>query len=248
MPYNRLNNAGEILKKMKAVEKFSIPLTSPTVDATAAAIAVDDAVMTVATFASWATGDYFFVNGTGRVELNQLGTKPGSSAPIPVVRPFLIAQASGAVISKVTRSDMGYIEDGGATLTGSKTKTGIGAANAGGSIAYIDGDTPELGISWSQRESNLRNILTSFGVDEDSIKGTGTSPDPYRCLISADAIGTQANLCYRLSGLMDNGKTQYFDILNATPEVNVSAVIVAKGQPTVWGIAVKFTDMAIYIK
>ena len=247
MPYTRLNNAGELAKRLRKLEKFVIPTTTPTLDTTAAVINADGVDVTVTTFASWATGDHVIVTGSGRMELNRLGTKPGVSGPIPVVRPWSLAQASGAEIAKAQKNDLGYIEDAGGTFSSSSSKTGIGAANAGGAIAYLEGDTPEQQFAWSQRESNLRNILAAYGIDEDSIKGAGTDADPYRGLVSADNIGGQTNFCLRASGLLVNGKYLYFDLWNCTPEVSVSAQFVAKGQPTTWGLSVKYTDMLAYI-
>lgn len=244
----RLNNGTELARFLKTIKKFYIPTTTPTVDTTAAAILVDDDDVTVSTFASWATGDDIIVEGTGGMELNKLGTKPGSSAPIPVVRPFMLAQDTAASIKKATMKDLGYIEDAGGTFATSASKTGIGAANARSAIAYIDGDTPEQQFSFSLRESSLRNIATAYGADEDSIRGTGTSTDPYRLLIAPDTIGSQGNFCLRASGLYVNGKTLHADIMNCFPEVNVSAQFVGKGSPTVWGVSVKFTHLVWWVE
>lgn len=242
MPHTRSNNAQEILKRLSKMYKFVIPTTGLTEDTTGAALAKGAANITVTTFASWATGDYLIIVGSGGMDLLQLGTKPGSSAPIPLVgRPPAFAQDSGAKIYKATRLDLGYIEDAGAQLAASASKTGIGAANAGGAIAYIDGDTPEITFSWTQRESSLRDIATAFGVDEDTIEGTGVANDPYRITISGDSIGTQSNYCLRTEARKVNNKLQYFDVLNAFPEVNVSAAIVGKGNPTTWSCGVKCT-------
>lgn len=249
MPFlARLNNAQELAKKLTRIQKFTIPTTTPTVDTLSAAVAADDTTVTVTTFASWATGDDIIINGSGGVELNRLGTKPGSSAPIPVVRPLTLVQASGAAISKAEKVDLGYIEDAGGTFATSSSKTGIGAANAGGAIAYIDGDTPEQQFSFSVRESSLQNILGAYGIDETTIRGAGTDADPYRALVSSDNIGSQSNFCLRASGLLVSGKTLYFDLWNCFPEVNISAQFVGKGQPTTWGMSVKYTKMLAWVR
>jgi len=238
----RLNNAQEMAKRLRKIEKFYIPTTSPVVDVTNAAIDAADADVGVATLASWTTADDVIVLGTGGMELNRLGTVPGSGA-IPVIRPWSLAQASGAAITKAVKKDLGYIEDAGGSFAVSSSKQGIGAANAGGAIAYIDSDTPEQLFTWGVRESSLRNILTAYGIDEDSIVGAGTNSDPYR----ADNIGTQTNFCLRASGLMVSGQYIYRDMWNCTPEVNISAAFVGKGSPTVWNMGVKFTHGIWYI-
>lgn len=243
----RLNNAQELAKRLRKIEKFYIPTTTPVVDVTDAAITVAATTVDVATLASWTTGDDVIVVGTGRMELNRLGTVPGSGA-IPVIRPWSLAQDIGAVISKATKKDLGYIEDAGGTFATASSKTGIGAANAGGAIAYIDGDTPEQSFSWSVRESSLRNILSAYGIDEDTVVGAGSDADPYRALITPDNIGTQQNYCLRASGLLVSGKILYCDMWNCFPEVNISAQFIGKGQPTVWGMSVKFTDALWYVR
>jgi hypothetical protein len=243
----RLNNGAELARFLRSIEKFYIPTTTPVLDTISAPITADAAAVTVTTFASFASSDYVFVDGAGGLELNQLGTKPGSSAPIPVVRPFMLAQPAGAAIKKVTRQDLGFIEDAGGTFTTAASKTGIGAANSRAAIAYIDGDTPEQQFSFSLRESSLRNIATAYGADEDAIKGNGTTADPYRLLIGRSNIGSAANFCLRAKGLLVSGKTLNADIMNCFPEVNVSAQFVGKGSPTVWGVSVKFTDIVFWV-
>jgi hypothetical protein len=240
----RANNGREVLAKLAKIYKFYKPVTSPVVDSVPGALALDDAVITVQTFASVSTGDYLIVEGTGRMDLLKLGTKPGSAGAIPLLeRPVCFAQEAGAIITVASRKDLGYIEDAGASLSASASKTGIGAANSRGPIVYIDGDTPEITVGWAQRESSERNILQSFGIHEDSVRGTGVANDPYRGIISADNIGSEANLAFRIASLLANGKTKNFDLLNCFPEVSVSANIVSKGQPTVWGVSVKCTDI-----
>lgn len=242
----RLNNAQELAKRLRKLEKFYIPTTAPVTDPTTVAIVADDEDITVTTLGSFTTGADIIVVGTGRMELNRLGTVPGLGA-IPVIRPFSLAQDAGAIVSIASRKDFGYIEDAGGSFASSSSKTGIGAANAGGAIAYLDGDTPEQQFSWAVRESSLRNILSAYGIDEDAIKGDGTDADPYRGLISADNIGSQANFCLRASGLLVSNKFLYFDMWNCTPEVSVSAQFIGKGQPTTWNMSVKFTDMLPYV-
>lgn len=241
----RLNNAQELAKRLRKIEKFYIPTSTPVLDPTTAPIVAADDDISVTTLASFTTGDNIIVTGTGRMELNRLGTVPGSGA-IPVIRPFSLAQDTGAIVAKATRKDLGYIEDAGGTFASSSSKSGVGAANAGGAIAYLDGDTPEQQFSWAVRESSLRNVLSAYGIDEDAIAGTGTDSDPYRGLISADNIGTQANFCLRASGLLVSNRILYFDLWNCTPEVSVSAQFIGKGQPTTWNMSVKYTDMLIY--
>lgn len=244
----RLNNAQEILKRLSKIYKFYIPTTSPVVDTTGAAIDLNDTEITVTTFGSWATGDDIIISGSGGVELNRLGTKPGSSAPIPLVRPASLAQLNGAVISKATKVDLGYIEEAGITFGATSSKSPIGAANAGGAIAYIDADVAEPTFSFATRETSLRNLLSAFGVDEDAILGGGGSDaDPYRVLITSDNIGTAANFCLRATGTLVNGRTGHFDLWDCTPEVNVSAQL-GKGNPPVWGVSVKYTKMLYYTR
>ena len=242
MPHTRSNNGLEILKRLSKMYKFTIPTTGGLEDTTGAALAKGAANITVTTFASWQTGDYLIIIGSGGMDLLQLGTKPGAAGPIPLVgRPPAFAQDAGAAIFRATRADLGYIEDAGAQLGASASKQAIGAANAGGAIAYIDSDTPEITFTWTQRESNLRDIATAFGVDESAIEGAGTANDPYRLIISGDTIGTQSNYCLRTEARKVNNKLQVYDVLNAFPEVNVSAAVVGKGNPTTWGCGVKCT-------
>jgi hypothetical protein len=247
MPSNaRLNNGQEVLAKLAKLYKYYRPATSPTTDVTDGAIAVDDAVIDPTTIATWTTGDDIIVVGTGGMDLLKLGTVPGSGT-IPLVgRPAVLAQAAGAVMTKATVKDLGYIEDAGSTLSASSSKSPIGAANAGGPIAYIDADTAEITFAWAQRESSIRNIAQAFGVDEDSIRGAGTTNNPYRILISGDTIGLATNFCLRAEARKVDGTYQIFDILNAFPEVNVSANIVGKGSPTVWGCSVKCTHIVAW--
>lgn len=248
MPFPaRLNNGQELLQFLTGIKKYYVPTTSPTVDTLGAALAVDATDINVTTFASWATGDHVITYGSGGMERIKLGTKPGSGPTIPLTRPAALAQPNGSTIKKAVEVDLGYIEDAGGTLAATKSKTAVGAANSRSAIAYIDGDNAEPMFSWSQRESNLRNIVAAYGGDEDAIKGTGTSTDPYRILIGRSTIGTQANYCLLASGLYVDGRTVNFDLWNCAPEIQVSAQVVGKGQPTVWGMSVKYTDMLVWI-
>ncbi len=242
MPHLRSNNAQEILKRLVKLYKYVVPSAGGLTDALSENIAAGAASILVDDFASWQTGDYLIIVGSGGMDLLQLGAMPGVEGAIPLVgRPPIVAQEAGAVLYRAVRHDMGYITDPGTNISSSSSRAAIGAANAGGAIAYIESDTPELLFTWAQRESNLRDIASAFGIDEDAILGTGVANDPYRFLISGDTIGTQSNYCLRVESRKVNNKLQYMDVINAFPEVSVQAAVVGKGTPTEWGCGVKCT-------
>lgn len=243
----RLNNGQELLEFLTSIKKYYIPASGIVTDTTSADAAAADANLTMTTFASWTTDDHLIIKGSGGMERNQFGTKPGSAAPIPLKRKLQLAQLAGAVVTKATEVDLGHIEDAGGTIAASKTKSAVGAANSRSAIAYIDGDYAEPTFSFSVRGSHLRDILSAWGIHEDSVQGAGTSTDPYRAFVGRSNIGTQANYCLLASGLYIDGRTVNFDFWNCFPEISLSAQIVGKGQPTVWGISVKYTDMLIWL-
>lgn len=244
MALPRLLTGSKVLTRLKKIEKFYIPQTSPVNDTLAAAIVTDDTDVEVTTFSSFATGDFVIANGGGGMELNQLGTKPGSAAPIPVVRPWHLAQPLAGKISKATRVDLGYIEESSAQIGATSSTSPVGAANSQVSIATIDGDVADPALTFAIRESDLRNILFAFGVDEDQIKGTTVGgADPFRAFINASNIGSQSNFCLRLSGLLADGSTQYLDVMDCRQELAVAHAFGAKGNPGVWNISVKFRGL-----
>jgi hypothetical protein len=245
MPHTRPNNATQIKKRLAKLYKF-IPHTTPVEDTTGAAIVAGASSITFTTFASWATGDWVCIVGSGGYDFVQLGTKPGSSGPIPISgRPPKFAQDAGARVYKLLRVDLGWIEQGGTNLGASASKVGIPAANAGGPVAYTDGDTGDITFTWTNLESNLRAIADAFGVDENTISGAGTTDDPYCLTITADAIGSMTVLQLRQELTLINGKKQYTDILDGFPEVNVAANT-SKGDTSGWPCGVKCTRLVVW--
>ena len=147
----RLNNGGEVAKFLKRIEKIYKPTTSPTLDTASTALVAGDDEILPTTLASWATGDWFILEGSGGWEFGQLGVKPGSGA-IPLVRPLVFSHDTGATMTKATRKDLGYIENAGANVSASTSPNGLGAANARGNIAILDGEPAEPSFSFKLRE------------------------------------------------------------------------------------------------
>ena len=237
----RQNNAQEILEKIEKMYKFTVPLVSPVSTTLATAADAGDASLDLTSETGLADGDHLFVYGD-EVELVQvldLDAAPEST----LTRALAFDHPAGRAVSKVAREDLGYIEEGGVTLSGNFSQSPIGAANSRVAIAYIAAEGGEMSASFGLREANLKNVLAAFMVDESSLSGAGTASDPYTAVIGRDTIGSQLNHAYRGVFRMINGKTWEADFLNCAPEVAFSGALGAKGQPAVWTVQFRPTSV-----
>lgn len=242
-----LADDAEILSKLLRIKKLTVPLTTPVTAALTADAAVDDDELdflkTGFTLADWVLVD----TGT-KQSAYRLGTIPAADEPIPITRPADFAHLTGAVVKKLSEIDMGYIEEGSATLSGSSSTASVGAANASGRIWQSDPDIGDLGISWSQRAASLENMASMYGMDESLIKGTGVTADPYRLMVHPDTMGKQLDFAYLLSGRYKNTKTLYMLLLNPTPTISVNSAFGAKNAPMTCQVGCLYTHKLVWVE
>jgi hypothetical protein len=235
----------EILSKLIRITKYFVPTTSTVETVLTADVDIDDIELPFLK-TGFTTGAWVLVGSGTNQALIQLGTVPADSSPIPVEMPAPFAWPTGTRVALCTAVDLGYIEEGSASLSGSSSTPSVGAANANGKIWQGDPDVGDLGISWGQRASSMEVLADAYGFDETLVKGDGTAGDPRRLLVHPDVLGTMRDYAFVLSGLKKNGVTMNMGIFNPTPTLNVNTAFGAKAQPAVWTVGCLYTHMMFW--
>jgi hypothetical protein len=219
----RQNNAQEILEKIEKVFKYTVPASGGQSTTLSAEALAGDSAIALTSETGFADGEHVFIYGseTELVTLLDVDAVPNTT----LTRKLAFAHASGSVVSEVVQADLGYIEEGGINVSANFSQSPIGAANARSAIAYIAAEGGEMSMNFGLREANLRNILSSFMIDESALSGAGTATDPYTAIVGRDTIGSQLNHAYRGVCRLINGKTWTVDFLNCAPEVAFSGAI-----------------------
>jgi hypothetical protein len=237
----------EILSKLRWIRKLTVPLSSPVTAALTAAADVDDTELDFLK-TGFTVGKHVLVDAGTKQMVYRLGTIPADDEPIPIVKwPAQFAHEIGAAVKLLSELDLGYIEEGGATLSGSSSTGSVSAANARGKIWQSEPDIGDLGISWGHRAASLENIASAYGMDESGVKGDGTTNNPYRLMVHPNTMGTQIDYAYWLSGLYKNNKIGNLLLLNPTPTIAVNTAFGAKNQPAVFTVGCLYTHKFIWI-
>lgn len=242
-----LADDGEILSKLLRIKKLTVPLTGG-VSAALTASPAANALALAFLKTDFTAGDWVLVDTGTNQSAYRLGTIPAGSDPIPITRPVDFQHAIGAAVKKMTEIDLGYIEEGSATLGGSSNVASVGAANAAGRIWQGDPDIGDLSISWGQRAASLENLASMYGMDESLVKGNGTANNPYRLLVHPDTMGAQREYAYLLSGRYKNTRTLNMLLLNPTPTISVNSAFGAKNAPLVATVGCLYTHKLLWVE
>lgn len=216
----RLGTGSELFKYLTSVTKYVVT-TSGGDTTTAEAIVVDAEDVNVTAITNFTAADVCMIDGSGGTELVTIGTP--ATTPMPVTRPFAIAQDSGARFVEMTAASLNHIAEGGVQFGGSLTLTEIKAATSRTAIAFI-ADAAVLTWTIPVLGFNLLNLQAAFGATEGE-QGAGTVADPHQVVIGPDTVGTQGIHCYRCLGVRHDGKIVEVDFLDCTVEVNTNITI-----------------------
>lgn len=227
----RLGTGSELFKYLNSVKKYTIQTSSGGDTTTTEAIVAGVSDVDVVAATNFSNGNYAMVDGSGGTELVTLGTV--ATTPMPVTRPFVIAQATGARLVEAVEADLGHVAEGGIQFGGTATITEIKAATSRTAIAFI-ADAAVLTWNIPLLGYNNLNLLAAFGATE-SEAGSGTPSAPYSALIGQDTVNTQTLFCLRATGVRHDSKIVEVDFLDCTVEVNVNVTI---GAPNPDGITV----------
>jgi hypothetical protein len=237
----------EILSKLRWIRKLTVPLTAPVTAPLTAAAAVSETALTFLK-TGFTVGKHVLVDSGTNQMVYRLGAIPSGSEAIPIVKwPTQSPHEIGALVRLLTEIDLGYIEDGGASLSASSSTGSVSAANARGKIWQSEPDIGDLSVSWGQRASSLENIASAYGMDESGVKGDGTTNNPYRLLVHPNTMGGQIEYAYWLSGLYKNNKVCNMLLLNPTPTIAVNTAFGAKNQPAVFTVGCLYTHKFTWI-
>lgn len=216
----RTNSGSELFQYLDKFYKFVITTGTPGDTTTAEAIVAGATEVEVAAATNFTAADFVMIDGSGGVEIQAIGTP---ATTMPVTRPFLIAQDSGARFVEATRIDMGHVAEGGLQFGGSQTLTEIKAATSRTAIAFF-GESTTLTLTVPLLGYNNLNLQSVFGVTEGE-SGSGTEAAPYGAVIGQDTVGTQGLHCYRAEGTLYDGRIVQVDFTQATVEVNANITI-----------------------
>jgi hypothetical protein len=209
----------DLFKYLNSVKKYTIVTTTPGDTTTTAAILGDgtETTMTVVASTNFTAADPAMVIGSGGVELVTLGTP---ATTMPVTRPLLVPQASGARLVEAVATDLGHIGPEGVTFGGTANLNAIFAATARAAVSYFPVPA-ELTFNIPLRYKSALDLQAAFGVPENE-EGTGVAATPHAAHIGQSNINTQTTHCYRLEGVSEAGRTVQVDLLGARLAVNAS--------------------------
>ena len=236
----------QILSKLRKIRKYTVPLTLP-VSAPLETVATLDGLTLDFLKTGFAVGNYVLVDSGLQQSVYKLGAIPAAAEPIPVTRPVDFAHEAGALVKLLAELDLGYIEEGSATFSGSSSTTGVGAANAAGRIWQSDPDIGDLSCSWQQRAASPENIAAMYGMDESYVKGDGTTGDPYRVMVHPNTMGGQVEYAYHLTGYYKDRTTLNCLLLNPSPTITVNSAFGAKNAPMLCTVGCVYTHKLLWI-
>ena len=226
----RQNTPGEILQTLSSIELYTEPAT-PVTAATTGAIAALAAVAPFGTTPTgFASGDPVYFVGTGGPELNAVGGVPAAS--LPLTYKAAAAQAIGAVMHKMVKQDLGYIEQSGLKAHVQLSQNPIMAANYRAPVGYTRGPG-ELSGSLALYGVNLENLALFFGIDSAQISGAGTSTDPWQLAVSGLTLASHGLMAFRAKGVRDDLVNVWQDFNGVTITPNGDISITNQGPTTV---------------
>jgi len=217
----RSGSGSELFQYLNKFYKFVIQPTTPGDTTTAGAITAGDTDVDVTAITNFTAADFVMIDGDGGVEIQTIGTP--ATTPMPVTRPFLVAQSSGARFVEAQRIDLGHVAEGGIQFGGSSTLTEIKAATSRTAIAFF-GESTTLTLTAPLLGYNNLNLQAVFGATE-SETGSGTASAPYAVVIDSNTVGTQGLHCYRAEGVLYDGRIVQVDFVQATVEINNNITI-----------------------
>jgi hypothetical protein len=211
----------DLFRYLNSVKKYTIVTATPGDTTTTEAIVgytvgTETSVDVVAS-TNFTAADPVMIIGTGGVELATIGTP---ATTMPVTRPLLVPQASGARMVEAVATDLGHIGPEGVTFGGSSSLTSIFAATARAAVSYFPAPA-EMTFTIPLRYKSGLDLQAAFGVPEQET-GSGVVGTPWAVHAGQTNIATQTIHCYRLEGVSESGRTVQVDILGARLEVNVA--------------------------
>lgn len=190
---------------------------------------------------NFTAADPAMIIGTGGVELVTLGTP---ATTMPITRPLLVPQATGARMVEAVAIALGHIGPEGVTFGGSSSLTSIFASTARAAVSYFPAPA-EMTFTIPLRYKTGLDIQAAFGVPE-SETGSGVSATPWAVHAGQSNIATQTIHCYRLQGVSEGGRTVQVDILGARLEIS-STDNRGGSDPGVLNIQGKMTGISQFI-
>lgn len=200
-------------------------------------VAVDVTAIT-----NFTAADPAMIIGSGGYELVTLGT-PATS--MPVTRPLLVPQDSGARMVEAVAIPLGHIGPEGASWSPSSSLTAILAATARSAVSYFP-NPAEIAFSIPLRYKDNLSLQASTGVPETET-GSGVAATPWAAHAGQTNIATQTPHCYRLRGRTEAGRICELDFLGARLAVNFTDNRGASGDPGVLSISGSITGVSQFI-
>lgn len=240
----RTYSISEILDQLTSVEKVFKAAGTIGDTLTTALLAEDATSATVNAITNFSDADLIAIIGKGGFELNAVDGAPAGSA-LDLKYPAAIAQAIGARVLEMQSVDLGHVDTGGITMTGSANSTPIEASTAQVPIGYrVRGGS--LGGSFNLHGFGTLNVQTVFGIPE-SLRGSGTEAAPHVAAITRQNVATDSLLCFRARALMNDGETNALvDFCGVRPAPNVNTALGGTGG-TVLGVQFNCTEIIIRI-
>lgn len=167
---------------------------------------------------NFTAADPVMIIGSGGTELAIIGTP---ATTMPVTRPLLVAQATGARMVEAVAIAVGHIGPEGVTIGGSSSLTSIFAATARAAVSYFAAPA-EMTFTIPLRYKTNLDLQAAYGVPEGEIGDGLASATAYSAHIGVPNIATQTIHCYRLAGVTEGGDNVQVDILGVRLEINVS--------------------------
>lgn len=237
----RLNTAGEVLQTLSSVELYTEPSTPVTATTSGAIAALASVAPFTITPVGFANGDPVYFVGSGGPELNAISGSPAASLPLAFKAGQ--PQIAGAVMHKMVKADLGYIEQNGVKGHVQLTQNPILAANSRAPVSYTRG-VGELSGSLSLYGVNLENLALFFGIDASQISGSGTQIDPYQLVIGGTTLASHGLMAIRAKGVRDDLVNVWQDFNGVTITPNGDIVVANQG-PTIIPIAYRYLNSIV---
>lgn len=215
----------QVFRRITSLEMYTEPLTALVSTTTSAAEAKLSVSLGVASITGFADLDDIGIEGDGGMELNHISGAPGSGVIVPKYK-LAFAQGAGAEIWKMSKVQLGHLEQNGLAWSPSRSLNPIVAATSDTPLCYNEGGL-EMKAASGLLNLNGPNILTTLGL-ADNETGTGTPSDPFQSTIGPNESKLLRTI-FRGIGALHNGVLFHVDMINARFEATGSVTMNSQG-------------------
>jgi hypothetical protein len=182
---------------------------------------------------SFAIGDYVRVGSGSSLEVFKIDAI--ATDTITPETPVLLAHAAAEDVEKQDLVDLGDVSEDGVSRETSVERQEFRVATQAGVYAVLIQNAGAR-LSWNLVNHNVENVLTSLGIPETLLLGSGTTGDPWVAHVNPDDFNTVISESLFFKGTLRDGTT--FEVRGFSADYDPNQTMTyARGNPALLPIA-----------